>query len=261
MFKFDFKKILEKVKNFLKRDHYEKQLEQVLKACEQNPKDLRLKIRLGEIYFKKRDLVHALEAYRQVAAAYTQESFFLKAVAIYKNMIRMAPGTVEFNERLAEIYPQLGMVKDGIAQYLIIVHYYQTHGQREKALEMAQKMVALDPQDIQNRLRLAEIYYNEGHQEEALKEYESIGQQLKDEGGKQLKLLLEVLEKIFFRRPQDLNLLKELCILYLKNHEAELVMKKIERHKLEKEGDFEKIYLKAKEMWEHEQKKQDPLAS
>ena len=30
-------------------------------------------------------------------------------------------------------------------------------------------MAALDPEDIQNRMRLAEIYYNQGLQDEALK--------------------------------------------------------------------------------------------
>ncbi len=169
----------------------------------------------------------------------------------------MSPGAVEFNEKLAELYKQLGLTQDAVNQYLIAIHFYQNHGQKEKVLETAQHMVELDPHSIQNRMRLAEIYFNHGHQNEALKEYEQIGNQLKEEGGKQLGLLIEVLEKVFFRRPQDKNLLREICILHLKNHAPEAAVKKIEKNKLEKEGDFQKIYEKAQEMMAHEHKKQE----
>jgi len=251
------KNLLDQVKGLFQKNKFDKELKEVLAATQANPQDLRLKIRLGELYFRMKDIAKGIEVFSEVAEAYTQEGFYLKAVAIYKNMIRMSPGTVLFNEKLAELYRQLGLLKDAINQHLIVIHYYQNHGEKEKILETAQKMVEVDPQDVTNRMRLAEIYFNHGLQKEALREYELIGGQLKEEGGKQLGLLIEVLEKISFRRPQDKNLLRELCILYLKNHDPESSLKKIEKNKLEKEGDFEKIYEKAREMMEYEQKKKE----
>ncbi|MBF0491791.1 MAG: hypothetical protein HQM15_03325 [Deltaproteobacteria bacterium] len=243
------------LKGIFNKNPFEKELKEALLSCQANPNDQRAKIRLGEIYFKRRELALGLQLFTEVAEAYVREGFFLKAVAIYKNMIRMSPGSVEYNEKLAEIYPQLGMVKDAINQYLIVINYYQSRAEKEKVLEVAQKMVLLDTQNPMHRMRLAEIYLNQGMVDAALKEYEQISEQLKQEGAKELKLLIEVLEKIYFRRPKDLNVLKELCILYLRKHDPESVMKKIERSKLEKEGDFEKIYLKAKEIFEYDQKK------
>lgn len=251
------KNFLDQFKGLFQKNKFEKELKEVLASVEANPHDLRLKIRLAEIYFRMKDIPKGIEVYREVAEAYTQEGFYLKAVAIYKNMIRMSPGTVEFNEKLAELCKQLGTTQDAINQYLIVIHYYQNHGQKEKVLEVAQHMVETDPQSVPCRMRLAEIYFNQGLQNEALKEYELIGNQLKEEGGKQLGLLIEVLEKVFFRRPQDKNLLKELCILYLKNHNPAAVIKKIEKYKLEKEGDFQKIYEKAAEMVAYDHKKQE----
>lgn len=249
------KNFVEQIKGLFHKNKFEKELKDTLADIAANPQDLRIKIRLGDLYFRMKEIPKGVEVFTEVAEAYTQEGFYLKAVAIYKNMIRMSPGTVVFNEKLAELYKQLGLVKDAVNQYLIVIHYFQNHGQNEKILETAQKMVELDPQDVSNRMRLAEIYYNHGHQNEALKEYERIGNQLKEEGGKQLTLLIEVLEKVFFRRPQDKNLLRELCILYLKDHNPEAALKKIEKYKLEKEGDFEKIYEKAREMILHDERK------
>lgn len=251
------KNFLDQMKGLFQKNKFEKELKDALASTQANPQDLRQKIRLAEVYFRMKDIPKGIEIFTEVAEAYTLEGFYLKAVAIYKNMIRMSPGSVLFNEKLAELYKQLGLVKDAVNQYLIVIHYYQNHGQKEKVLEMAQKMVEVDPQDTPNRMRLAEIYFNQGLQKEALKEYEFIGSQLKEEGGKQLELLIDILEKISFRRPQDKNLLREICILYLKNHDPESSMKKIEKNKLEKEGDFEKIYEKAREMFDYDQKKKE----
>jgi len=254
--------ILDQFKGLFKKEKSDKELKDLLIQVAAHPEDLRLKIRLGEIYFRNRDLQNGVAVFREIADAYLREGFVLKAVAIYKNIIRMAPGSVEFNEKLADLYQQLGMGKDAINQYLITINFYQNHGQKEKVLEAARKMVAVDPRDAGNRMRLAEIYYNQNLQDEALREYELIGAELKEQGGDQLGLLIDVLEKIFFRRPKDLNLLKEICILYLRHREPEGAVKKIEKHKLTEEGDFKKIYEKAKEMIEHDQqKKEEPMPS
>ncbi len=251
------KNFVDQLKGFFHKNKFEKELKETLAAVVANPQDLRVKIRLGEVYFRMKDIPKGIEVFTEVVEAYTQEGFYLKALAIYKNMIRMSPGSVQFNEKLAELYKQLGLMKDAVNQYLIVIHYYQNHGEKEKVLEAAQKMVEIDPQDVPNRMRLAEIYFNHGLQNEALKEYEQIGNQLKEEGGKQLGLLIEVLEKVSFRRPQDKDLLREICILYLKNHDPESAIRKIEKYKLEKEGDFEKIHEKAREIMEHDHKREE----
>ncbi len=244
-------------KGLLHQGKFEKELKETLAQCAAQPGDLRLKIRLAEICFKRREIQKGIETFRQVAEAYIEEGFLLKSVAIYKNIIRMSPGSVEFNERLADLYHQLGMTKDAINQFLIIIHYYQNHNQKEKVIEAAKQMVAIDPSDVPNRMRLAEIYYNQGLHEAALREYEKIGNELKVQGGKHVGLLIGVLENIFFRRPKDMNLLKEICILHLKNRDPQAVLRKIEKYKLTEESDFKKISDKAKEMVEHEEQKKE----
>jgi tetratricopeptide (TPR) repeat protein len=249
--------ILDQIKGLFRKDKFENELKEALDQCAAHPDDLRLKIRLGELYFRKRDIQNGVAVFKEIAEAYIREGFILKAVAIYKTIIRMAPGSIEFNEKLADLYQQLGMTKDAINQYLILINFYQNHNQKEKVLEAARHMVAVDPRDAQNRMRLAEIYYNQGLQDEALREYEQIGNELKEQGGRQLGLLIDVLENIFFRRPKDMSLLKEICILSLRNRDPQAAMKKIEKYRLMEEGDFKKIYEKAKEMVEHGQPKKE----
>lgn len=246
--------LMQQFRNLFKPNRFDKELEEALSASEETPNDLRLKIKIGEIYFKKREIAKGVSYFSSVAESFLESGFILKAIAIYKNIIRMLPGSVEYNEKLAELYHQIGMNKDAIIQYLIVVNYYQNHQNKEKVLESARKMVALDPEDIQNRMRLAEIYYNQGLQNEALMEYEEIGKQLKNKDEKEIGLLIDVLEKVFFRRPKDKELLYEICALYLKNNDPEPAMRKIEKNKLIDDAEFKSIYAEARKLFEERKK-------
>lgn len=245
---------MQQFKNLFKPNRFDKELEEALAASRENPNDLRLKIRIGEIYFKKRDLSKGVAYFKEVAESYIDSGFVLKAIAIYKNIIRMLPGSVEYNEKLAELYQQIGMKKDSIIQYLIMINYYQNHQNKEKVLETARKMVSLDPEDIQNRMALAEIYYNQGIHDEALKEYEEIGNQLKNKDEKEIGLLIDVLEKIYFRRPKDKELLLEICTLCVKNGDLQSAIRKIEKHKLIDDPQFQPLYEQARRLFEESKK-------
>lgn len=245
-----FQQILAPLRKLLKPDTLEKDLQETIRAAEKNPSDLRLKIKLGELYFRKRELEKGVAVFKEVAQSYLKSGFVLKAIAVYKSIIQTMPGSVEFNERLAELYQQLGMVQDAMVQYLIVMNYYQNHQQKEEVLRAARKMVELDPKDVYNRIRLAETYFNQNLEEEALKEYEAIGNQLRSEEDKKITLLIDVLEKIFFRRPKEKALLQEICLLFLKNHNPQAAIRKIEKHKLKEDPLFKEIYEEALKMQE-----------
>jgi len=57
--------------------------------------------------------------------------------------------------------------------------------------------------------------------------------------------LAEVYEKILLKRPKEMQLLRELCIFYLKLKNPQKAIRKIERYKLEKDQQFKPIYEKA----------------
>src|SRR5262249_42131909 len=151
--------------------------------------------------FKKKDLRNGIAVLRDVAEHYSESGFLLKAIAIYKNILKFSPGSVEFNEKLGELYHKMGMRGDAAQQFQIVVHYYLTHHKGEEAIRAAQKLVAAEPNEFRHRLRLAEIFFNQGMQEESLKEYEKLARDLRKEM-KHLDILVEVYEKILLKKPK-----------------------------------------------------------
>ncbi|MDX1386200.1 MAG: tetratricopeptide repeat protein [bacterium] len=219
-------------------------LKEMIAQSAQDPGDLRLKLQIGKQYFKQKDVKNGIAWYQEVAEKYEEEDFVLKAIAIYKEILKFSPGSVEFNEKLGDLFLKVGIAADAAQQYTIVIHYYLSHHQPENALRVCQKLVEAEPEEVHHRLRLAEIYFNQGMEEESLAEYEKIARKLRKDL-KQLDVLAEVYEKILLKRPKEMTLLRELCVFYLKLKNPQKAIRKIERYKLEKDEQFKPIYEKA----------------
>lgn len=219
-------------------------LKELIAQAAQDPSDLRLRLQIGKIYFKQKDVHNGIAWYREVAEQYVKDDFILKAIAIYKEILKYSPGSVEFNEALGDLFLKVGVVADAAQQYQIVIHYHLTHHQPQDALRVCQKLVEAQPDEVHHRMRLAEIYFNQGMEAESLAEYENIARQLRKEM-KQLDVLAEVYEKILLKRPKEMQLLRELCIFYLKLKNPQKAIRKIERYKLEKDPQFKPIHEKA----------------
>lgn len=224
-------------------------LKEMIAQSALDPGDLRLKLQIGKKYFKKKDVQNGIAWYQEVAEKYEEEDFILKAIAIYKEILKYSPGSVEFNEKLGDLFLKVGIAADAAQQYTIVIHYYLSHHQPDNALRVCQKLVEAQPEEVQHRLRLAEIYFNQGMEEESLAEYEKVARQLRKDL-KQLDILAEVYEKILLKRPKEMNLLRELCVFYLKLKNPQKAIRKIERYKLEKDEQFKPIYEKALQLKE-----------
>lgn len=75
----------------------------------QNPQDPRLRLRLGDFYFKAGNNEAALREYELAARHYTQEGDLIKAVAANKLIVKLDPSREEIYEKLAELYAQRGL--------------------------------------------------------------------------------------------------------------------------------------------------------
>lgn len=231
-------------------------IKELMVQSAQDPGDHRLKLQIGKLYFKKKDVRNGIAIYREVAEKYVEDGFVLKAIAIYKEILKYSPGSVEFNEKLGDLFGQMGMAADAAQQFQIAIHYHLSHRDPEAALRVCQKLVEADPDQVQHRLRLAEIYFNQGKEDESLQEYEAVARKLR-KSMKDLDVLAEVYEKILLKRPKELGLLKELCVFYLKLKNPQKAIRKIERYKLEKDEQFKILYQKALSIKEHMAKSEE----
>jgi len=107
-------------------------LQEYLDLSERYPENATYQMKLAEIYQKKGEAEKAIAKYLQAAEIFSRENFFPQAIAIYKQVLAMNPHLVQANQKIGEIYQEMGFLADAIAQYRIVVKHNETWGRKEK---------------------------------------------------------------------------------------------------------------------------------
>jgi tetratricopeptide (TPR) repeat protein len=152
------------------------------KLLRQNPNDANMLNRVGDLYARQDRVDDAVELFRKIAESYSRDGFFVKAIAIYKKILRLDPTQLEVYEKLAELYHRQGLISEARSQYLVLVDYYTKHRNTAATIEIHRKMADLEPNDPSPRVRLAELYLREGLIEETIGEYQRIAELMLDHG-------------------------------------------------------------------------------
>ena len=100
-------------------------INEYLQIVRENPKDVRVWLRIGDLYTKTGAKQDATDTYLRVARFYHEQGFFLKAVAVYKQILKLDPSLVDVRRTLSELYRQLGLVTEAML--------YSTDGPVEEA--------------------------------------------------------------------------------------------------------------------------------
>lgn len=151
-------KIRASAQKYLQKGQIDKAIREYYRLVEIDPKDVRTLLKIGDLQTRSKQFDDATETYGKVARFYSEQGFFLKAVAVYKQILKLQPTLVDVNKKLAELYHQLGLVSDATNQYRQISQIYEKQGKLDEAAEILQRMVELDPDNVPGRIKLAEIY-------------------------------------------------------------------------------------------------------
>lgn len=90
----------------LSRGDWKKALEALEKYLEQDPEDLRFRLKRAELLERLGRKKEALAEYRHVAEAYAEDGFLLQAISIYKMILRLDPSQKGVSEKLAQLYAE-----------------------------------------------------------------------------------------------------------------------------------------------------------
>lgn len=239
----------------LQKNKFQGVLEDYKKLAQAHPEDMRIQLKIAETYFKAREFDHAIKTYEKIAEHYSEKNFILKAVAVYQRILKLNPNLVEINLKLSDLYQKLDMKDHAAIQLRIAMEVYKAHHESDALIEIAKKLVDLDPSP-QNIRKLGEIYHSQGKTNEAIEQYQKLAQtyQLR----KEYDELLRICELILNHQPQNRSLIKDVCLLYLRKKEPEKSIRILERYKVDNEPEFKSFYEKAKLMQRALKKNQAP---
>ncbi|MDP3156173.1 MAG: tetratricopeptide repeat protein [Archangium sp.] len=222
----DKNKIIEAAAKLVAKGAYDKAIKEYQKVLDADPKDVRILQKMGELFQKKNDNSQAAQYFTRVAESYTNDGFFLKAVALYKQVLKLDPSLMEVNIKLAELHQQLQLMGEAMAYFQIVATHWDKQGDTRRSLEVLRKMVDLDPDNVASRVKLADLYVREGLNAEAAGEFTKAAEHLKRNS--RTDDYLRVAERLSSLQPDNLRLAKELAEAYLQKNDQKRALAKLQ---------------------------------
>lgn len=119
-------------------------LEEVLKALEAAPDDIRLLQKAGELFQKRGDNKSAATYFARLAECYARDGYLLKAVALLRQVVKLDPGLIDLLPRVASLHDELGLEREASEYLLQARDAFVKAGRIKEALEVELRLTERD---------------------------------------------------------------------------------------------------------------------
>ncbi|MDG5467544.1 tetratricopeptide repeat protein [Deltaproteobacteria bacterium IMCC39524] len=194
-------KLLANAQKFISKGQLPKAIGEYRKLVDTFPKDVRNRQKLAELLSRDNKSEDALAEYEVVAKHYTETGFYLKAIALFKQMQKIDASRVDIYLRLAELNENQGLIGNALTEYRNLISFYEKNQMYRESIEVLEKMLELDPENLNFAAKIAECYKASGQHDEALKRFLSIIEPI-SEKGEHLKVV-KLYERFLDICPED----------------------------------------------------------
>ncbi len=219
--------LLASAEKSLQKGKVDSALKDYLKVLEETPGDINILNKVGDLYTRLNRNEEAIPYLTRIAEHFARDGFFLRGIAIYKRINRLDPARLDVYERLAELYAKQGLTTDAKSQYQVLADYHARNDNAIGAIGIYQKMVQIDPQNIQLHVKLADFHTQARRKPDALKEYTVVAALLRDRGA--VDEAIQVYEKALQMAPDNVEVLRSFVPLLVgasRAKEARLFVKR-----------------------------------
>ncbi len=164
-------KLLESAQKFIAKG----QLDRAIKDYEQivalDSGDIRHRQKLAELLVRANRKEEAIGEYEAIGKHYSDHAFYLKAIAVYKQIQKLDSGNVKVTMSLASLNEKQGLIGNALAEYNNALSYYQKTRQLPEAIKVLEQMLTVDPGNLNTLLKYAETYFTAGIHEKAYEQF------------------------------------------------------------------------------------------
>jgi pilus assembly protein FimV len=219
-------KLKASAQRFDEKGQYDKALKEYLRVVAEDDADVRSWLKIGDLNIKLRRVEDAVAAYQRAAQLYGDQGFARKAVAVYKQIVKINPRLIAVHLRLADLCQELGLVPDALAHYEQVAAFYVREGKTEEALRVMLRMVGLDPNNASSRVKLAELYLKAQKTREATEQLQQAVASLRAQERTD-DFFMKVAERLLFLSPDNHALARELAARYLDKSDPRRALPKL----------------------------------
>src|SRR3954465_9554383 len=158
---------LKKAEKLLRQGKLEAAIAEYVRVTEEQPRDWNTANTLGDLYVRANQPTKAVEQYARIAEHFVQDGFYPKAAALYKKILKIAPGDEQAQLFLAEISAKQGLLVDAKTYFNAVAGRRRARGDRKGADEITVRLGTIDPADVDARIAGARVLALSGEEKRA----------------------------------------------------------------------------------------------
>jgi len=167
--------LVENAQKFLQKGLTEKAVACYQEALNADPGDQRVRQRLAELYAKCRRVDDARKELEIIGKNLTANGFYLKAIAVYKQIEKLFPEDISLVLTLASLNEKHGLTANALAEYKRAYDYYSQLQNNTEVLKILESMQRIDGQNPNIKLKFAEVLFQQGKVSDALEAFQALG--------------------------------------------------------------------------------------
>jgi tetratricopeptide (TPR) repeat protein len=230
-------KIEKNALNLIRKRAYRKAIEEYKKIVDADPRDVRSRVKLMELYVREKMVEEAIAECQRISTAYVDQGFVVRAIAVWKQALRLDPNNPDLYRNMGELYLKQKLQGDALAAFGKAVILLRKGDRGGEAGDLLKRMEELAPDNPTVKMMLAEHYLLSGRVDDFQSLFEKVRDQLTGEGRGQ-KLLL-TLEALYEKSGGSSNLFRPLASLCLNLGEGAKAIRYIRAGLKEQPGDRE----------------------
>lgn len=158
---------------------------------------------LSEIYSQRGQIDKSVDVCVKLAGIYEDEGLLDKVEEMYEQITEWVPDNLDFRQKLIEIYRKIlnadpsdlvarhkligillnnGVTEEAIPEFLLLAKTYLSKGMFQEGISVCEKMLDIDPYNLEANETLGEIYFNEGDSDRALDQFLHVVKLLRERG-------------------------------------------------------------------------------
>lgn len=174
-------KYLDAANKYLQKQQHEKAVKEFEKAFNEDSKNASLALKIGQLYEKIKKPPEAIKYLKIAASLYSKSGFYNRAIPVYTQILNIDPSQTDVYLEIADQSAKLGVMVRAIENYRLALKAYEEKGDTDKVLDIIRKLVEIEPQNSENRIKLAEYYFKTGHRDKGYVEFRRAAEDLKAE--------------------------------------------------------------------------------
>lgn len=160
-------KLIEEAQKFVLRGQFDKAAKVYEQILASEPAAISQRQKLAELLIKCGRIDDARKEFETIGKHFAKNGFYLKAIAVYKQLQKLFPADISLSLTLAELNEKHGLIANSLSEYKLVYEYHEKNGNTPEALDILDRMQKVDPQNIPIKIKLAETYAQHGKKNEA----------------------------------------------------------------------------------------------